>query len=91
MSTKFTISFSNTPGPIKPFFYIDIYGKKIRTIHAPTYMICAGKIGLNIAVTTFCNSFTLTASSDDNVFDENEELGQLIEGYLRAEIKRNNV
>lgn len=54
-------------------------------------MITAGKVGLNIAVTSFCNSFMVTASSDELVFDENEELCQMIENYLKQEIKRNKV
>jgi len=31
VSDKFTIAFSNTPGPIKPFFYFDNAGNKIQT------------------------------------------------------------
>ena len=33
----------------------------------------------------------VTASSDELVFDENEELCQMIENYLKQEIKRNKV
>jgi len=32
VSNKYTISFSNTPGPIKPFVYYNSKGEKIRTV-----------------------------------------------------------
>jgi len=54
-------------------------------------MIVAGKVGLNIACTSFCNSFKVTVSSDVNVFTENEELCQLMEKHIMAEIKRHDV
>ena len=54
-------------------------------------MIVAGKLGLNIAATSFCNSFKVTATSDDNVFKENDELCQLIEDNLMDEIKKHEI
>ena len=32
VSKKFTMAFSNTPGPIKPFLYSDTAGNKIKTV-----------------------------------------------------------
>lgn len=54
-------------------------------------MLVAGKLGLNISATSFCNSFKITATSDDNIFNENEELTRLIEHNIRQEIERNAI
>jgi len=72
LSQKFTLAFSNTPGPIKPFLYCDEKGSRVRTIQSSTYMIVSGKVGLNVACMTFCDSFKVTCTSDDQVFSEDE-------------------
>jgi hypothetical protein len=43
-------------------------------------MIVSGKVGLNVACMTFCNSFKVTCTSDDKVFsaDETNRLVKLI-------------
>lgn len=58
-SEKFTLSFSNTPGPIKPFSwkFKDSNTESYSCIASKTYMLVAGKIGFNVACTSFCNSF----------------------------------
>lgn len=79
-SDKITIGFSNTPGPIKPFFYVTKAGQKIFCESSSTYLILAGKIGVNIACTSFCNSFKITCTSDNNILTqkETEELCNLV-------------
>lgn len=67
ISEKFTIAFSNTPGPIKPFIYETPEGTG-RTLKSQTYIMVAGKCGLNVAAISFCNSFMITCTSDSNVF-----------------------
>jgi hypothetical protein len=73
------LAFSNVPGPIKPFFYYDSNGKKIKTIQSATYMITAGKIGLNINCMSFCNSLLITGTSDINIFEDIESIVNSIE------------
>ena len=70
VSKQFTAAFSNTPGPIKPFFYTDSNGKQIKTISSATYVTASGKVGLNIAAMSFCNSFKVAICSDENIFRE---------------------
>lgn len=45
VSKKFTMAFSNTPGPIKPFTYKKD-GSVIRNLHAQSYIMVSGQIGL---------------------------------------------
>ena len=82
-SDKFSIGFSNTPGPIKPFFYRH-EGRNIFQMYSATYLIIAGKIGLNLACTSFCNSFKVTCTSDTGVYDEKEveQLCKLVEKLI---------
>lgn len=64
LTQKYTMAFSNTPGPIKPFQYYDHEGRKIRTIQSSTYISLPGRIGLSLACISFCNSFKITVSGD---------------------------
>lgn len=91
VSRQFTAAFSNTPGPIKPFFYYDSNRNQIKTISSASYVTASGKVGLNIAAMSFCNSFKVAICSDENIFRETQKLCGLIEGYIRSEIKRNNI
>ena len=88
-----TIAFSNTPGPIKPFFYYNSAGGAIRCISSQNYMLVMGKLGLNLACMSFCNSFKITVTSDSNVFSYKEarQLVNLIEDNIVNEIKKNNI
>lgn len=91
-SDKFSIGFSNTPGPIKPFFYKD-NGREIFQMYSATYLVLAGKIGLNLACTSFCNSFKITCTSDTGVYDEKEveQLCKLVEELILKEIETNKI
>ena len=74
------MSFSNTPGPIKPFLFSGENGGKIRTTQSTTYIITPGLIGFTLACMTFSNAFKIAVSSDDNVMhsDEVEEFSEMV-------------
>ena len=69
LSRKFTMAFSNTPGPIKPFIYLTPEKTPVRTCQSAVYLNSAGQVGLNVATISFCNSFKITVTSDVLVFD----------------------
>ena len=49
MTTKYTISFSNTAGPIKEFQYkCPVTGKEATNISSQSYVNTSGNIGFNI-------------------------------------------
>ena len=87
------MAFSNTPGPIKPFQYYDHEGRKIRTLHSSTYIALPGRIGLSLACISFCNSFKITISSDDNVLKQEEvhKLAELVYQNLADQIKLHGI
>ena len=91
VSNKYTMAFSNTPGPIKPFIYKNEKGEPVRTLQSSTYIIVAGIVGVNIAAMSFVNSFKITCCSDTAVFQDNGKLVELIEKNIRDEISRSGV
>ena len=48
VSSKFTLGFSNTPGAIKPQYFVGLKGEKIETTASQTYMVVSGKVGLAV-------------------------------------------
>lgn len=83
VSKKYTMSFSNTPGPIKPFLYSDSAGNKIKTLQSQSYVNVPGNIGFNLACFSYCNSFKITITADENVFTEVRYLCDLSKTILR--------
>lgn len=90
VSSKFTIGFSNTPGPIKPQYFLGFKGEKIETRASQTYMVVSGQVGLAINLQSFCDSFRICVTSDSGLMssDDNMELCQIIEKKLVDEMER---
>ena len=80
MTEKFTVSFSNTPGPIKPFIYDSV--PEIYTKTLVYYLSVPGRLGLNISAISMINTFRFAVSSDSGIFDNNAYLIELIERNL---------
>jgi hypothetical protein len=87
LSEKFTVSFSNTPGPIKPFVF-DVKPECVsRTLVC--YLMVPGKLGLNISAISMINNFRFAITSDTGLFDNNARLIELIENNLDKQIAKN--
>lgn len=84
ISEKFTLAFTNVPGPIKPFLYHDENGRIIQTIQSTTYISLPGRIGFSVACTSFCNSIKISASCDENMLQQDEV-------NLLVELMRENI
>lgn len=91
VSKKFTLAYSNTPGPIKPFYYVSPKGDKIYTHSSCTYIITPGVLGLAVSSISFCNSFKVAVTSDALVFDENEKLAKLIYDNINNQIIKHKI
>jgi len=85
------MSFSNTPGPIKPFLYSDFSGNKLQTLQSSTYVNVAGQLGFNLACFSYCKSFKVTITADENIFKEVRYLCDLIENNIRKEIEKYDI
>ena len=91
VSKKFTMSFSNTPGPIKPFLYSDLAGNKTSTVKSSTYVNVAGNLGFNCAAFSYCKSFIITISADVNILEDVRHLCDMIENNILSEIKKHDI
>ena len=89
MTQKFTVSFSNTPGPIKPFVYNVEPECVSRTLVC--YLMVPGKLGLNISAISMINNFRFAITSDTGLFDNNAHLIELIENNLDEQIAKNKI
>ena len=89
VSEKFTVAFSNTPGPIKPFIYD--CDKTIMTNSLVSYVMVPGRLGLNISCMSMVNSFRIGICSDSGYFDDNARLVKLIEDNIESQISKNNI
>ena len=91
ISNKFTICFSNTPGPLKPFKYKDQNtGQLTKMMTIQCYINVAGQVGFALSAVTCIDSLRICLSSDDGVCDEfnNRELIQSVYKNIISEIER---
>ena len=81
---KFTLSFSNTPGPLKPFAYDT--EPEVRSNTLVPYIMVPGLLGLNVSAMSMINSFRLAVTSDSGLFYDNDYLIKLIEENLDEQL-----
>jgi hypothetical protein len=67
---KFTIAFSNVPGPIKQFFYEKADGELVQCLSQQSYIIPSGYVGCGIQCISSQDSFKITLTSDDGVWSQ---------------------
>ena len=84
-SKNFTLSVSNTPGPIKSLYYVTPDNKKIFSKWAQTYVMVAGYVGMCISCMSFCESFKVSVTCDESVMDKEstKRLCKLIEDNIK--------
>lgn len=91
LSKKYTISFSNTAGALKPFSYQGpTSGKLITNNGSQSYFQVAGTVGFALCVVSQSGFMRCTLVSDDDVCDEetNYKLLKLIRDNIVNEIER---
>lgn len=88
VSPSFTMGFSNLPGPIKPLYY-DNSDKSVKyyALASHTYIVVSGFVGVGIICMSFCDSFKLAITSDDNILSkaDNKKIIKYIEDFIRDE------
>lgn len=78
---KFSVGFSNTPGPIKSFIYKHPDREsKIKTVSSQSYIMVGGRLGVALCAISQAGYLRLTLCSDQQLIDEslNSELLQSI-------------
>lgn len=88
VSSKFTVAFSNTPGAVKPLYYLSKKtGKKLYCVRSQTYVMTSGVVGLTVVVQSWVSSFRVCVTSDDGLVDSqlNRRICDLIEENIENE------
>lgn len=84
---KFTCALSNVPGPIKPFEFTDINGKKGYGRWCMPYFMVAGRTGLAISCVSYGENFMINISGDEGIIKDTQYLNDLIEQNIVKEIE----
>jgi hypothetical protein len=85
---KFTLAFSNTPGPIKPFYHENDKGEKSIGRWCQSYVMVAGRVGLCVSCMSYYQSFKVCITADEEVCKETGYLIDLIYYNIQEEIER---
>ena len=80
VSRRYTLAFSNTPGPIKPLYFINKRGEKVGLVWSFTSMVTPGYFGLQINAQSCCDSFRVCVTSNQGLLTEamNSRIAELI-------------
>ena len=87
-SMKFTCSFSNTPGPLRSFEIDDKWGNKGQITRAFPFVMVGGRVGMCISCVSYGDNFIITNTCDDAICSDPENIVNLMESSLRAEIAK---
>lgn len=85
---KFTMSFSNTPGPIKPFYFQNSKGEKSFGRWCQSYVMVAGRVGLNVSCMSYSQQFKVCITADEAICKDTAYLTDLIHHNIEQEIER---
>ena len=66
-SMKFTMGFSNTPGPLKPWYISDDKGNISHGRWCKPYVTISGRVGLCVSCMSYAGSFYITVTADDGI------------------------
>lgn len=69
---KVTVAFSNSPGPIKPFFFDDNKGNLIKCLSQVSYIIPSGFVGMGIVFLSSQDGLKLSVVVDNIILKEKE-------------------
>lgn len=89
-SAMHTLAFSNTPGAIKPLYFLNKKGEKVSLVWSYTSMMTPGFIGLQVNAQSCCDSFRVCVTSDNGLISEatNARIAELIEVNIEKEKER---
>ena len=88
-SMKFSLAFSNTPGPIKPFKFTNPRtGGKIDGAWCIPYVMVAGRVGMTVSCISYNKNFGIAVTSDEAICQDTRFLTDKIYNNIVNEIER---
>lgn len=87
---NFTLAYSNTPGPIKPLYYLTRDQIKISSVWSSSFVMIAGYVGLSVACLSFDSSFMITVSADTAIWSKEDcdRMIKYIQDNINSEMQR---
>lgn len=64
-SMKFTMAFSNVPGPVKPWYRTNSKGDKCFGEWCQTYVCIAGRVGLCVSCISYGEHYKISVTADE--------------------------
>jgi len=68
------MGFSNTPGPVKAWYYKNKKGENCYARWCQTYVIAAGRVGCCVAAISYADSYKISVTSDEKVCSDTRYL-----------------
>lgn len=88
-SMKFSLAFSNTPGPIKAFKISNPRtGGRIDGTWCLPYVMVAGRVGMTVSCISYNKNFSIVVTSDEAICQDTRFLVDKIYNNIIAEIER---
>ena len=73
-SMKFTMGFSNTPGPVKSWYFKNAKGENCYAQWCQTYVIVAGRVGLCVSCISYAENYKISVTSDEKICSDTRYL-----------------
>ena len=88
MSTKFTVGFSNGPGPVKSYWYQNEKGQKSYGRWCHSYVVVSGRVGLVVSCVSYIDTFKICATADEALCKDTRFLVDSIYKNIEDEMQR---
>ena len=87
-SMKFTLSISNTPGPVKSFIFDHENGEQSFYRWCQSYVMVAGRVGMCVSAMSYDKTFRICVTADEAVCQDTKFLVDKIRSNIQSEIER---
>ena len=87
-SLKVVLGFSNTPGPVKGWYFQNKQGERSYGRWCQTYVVMGGRVGMAVSCISYDNAFKVSVTGDSAICQDTRYLVDTIEKNIRDEIER---
>ena len=71
---KFTMGFSNVPGPVRPWYRKNSKGDKCFGEWCQTYVAIAGRVGMCVSCISYGDSYKISVTADEKICEDTRYL-----------------
>lgn len=85
-SMKFTMAFSNVPGPVKAWYTTNSKGERCYGTWCQTYVTLAGRVGICVSCISYAENYKISVTADEAVCPDTRFLVDTIQKNIENEI-----